>query len=378
MSARQRNDELEFGSDSFLDVLANIVGILIILIVIAGVRVSRAPIDVPAALAPAPFPAAAPAEPPEEPEAQVAAPEPIPKPEPSEPVEREPVPLPPRIPQPPAELVARAEKIEASTAALRSDRRQLRDRHARLLHERRSAEERLQSAKQMATAANESVRSEEQYLDASSLTVEETRRTLAGLRTNLDEAVKARPQTQPLEHRITPVGQVVQGEELHFRLSGNRVAEVPVARLAQQLNKEIERQRDRLLQLGRYEGAVGPIDGFVMRYLIERQELSLIDELKYGQRIIRMGVSQWVLEPQPDLVGETADEALQRTSKFFRTLQTAGPVTTLTFWVYPDSFDLYRRLQEFAHSSGYNVAARPLPDGVPITGSPHGAKSVAQ
>ena len=40
---------MAFGSDSFLDVVANIVGILIILIVVVGVRVARAPalVDVP-------------------------------------------------------------------------------------------------------------------------------------------------------------------------------------------------------------------------------------------------------------------------------------------------------------------------------------------
>ena len=44
MSRRTRNDEIELGSDSFLDIIANIVGILIILIVIAGVKVSRQPL----------------------------------------------------------------------------------------------------------------------------------------------------------------------------------------------------------------------------------------------------------------------------------------------------------------------------------------------
>ncbi|MBR9804758.1 hypothetical protein GYB59_25025, partial [bacterium] len=42
MARRRRNSEtLESGSDSFLDIVANIVGILIILIVIAGVRLSQ-------------------------------------------------------------------------------------------------------------------------------------------------------------------------------------------------------------------------------------------------------------------------------------------------------------------------------------------------
>src|SRR5258708_26917009 len=42
MSRKNRSEE-EFGSDSFLDVLANIVGILIILIVSAAARVERGP-----------------------------------------------------------------------------------------------------------------------------------------------------------------------------------------------------------------------------------------------------------------------------------------------------------------------------------------------
>jgi hypothetical protein len=41
--SRRHSGENEFGSDSFLDVLANMVGILIVLVVIAGIRVVRGP-----------------------------------------------------------------------------------------------------------------------------------------------------------------------------------------------------------------------------------------------------------------------------------------------------------------------------------------------
>ena len=44
MSRRTQRPELEFGSDSFLDVVCNIVGILIILIVVVGVRLQRQPL----------------------------------------------------------------------------------------------------------------------------------------------------------------------------------------------------------------------------------------------------------------------------------------------------------------------------------------------
>ena len=45
MSRRRTSDDIEFGSDSFLDIVANIVGILIILIVVAGIKASATPIS---------------------------------------------------------------------------------------------------------------------------------------------------------------------------------------------------------------------------------------------------------------------------------------------------------------------------------------------
>jgi hypothetical protein len=78
------------------------------------------------------------------------------------------------------------------------------------------------------------------------------------------------------------------------------------------------------------------------------------------------------------LLEETAEQALQRGSTFLRTIETAGPSATLTFWVYSDSFDAQRQLQDYAQSKGWRVAARPLPDGIPIAGSPQGSKSLAQ
>ena len=45
MSRRHGISQQASGDDSFLDIIANIVGILIILIVVAGVRASRAPVE---------------------------------------------------------------------------------------------------------------------------------------------------------------------------------------------------------------------------------------------------------------------------------------------------------------------------------------------
>ncbi len=94
--------------------------------------------------------------------------------------------------------------------------------------------------------------------------------------------------------------------------------------------------------------------------------------------MMRIGVTNWTIVPDHDLKAEPAETALSLGSKFIRTLQTAEPGTTLTFWVYPDSFKLYRRLQQFAHNEGFTVAARPLPFGIPIAGSPNGTRSAGQ
>ena len=83
-------------------------------------------------------------------------------------------------------------------------------------------------------------------------------------------------------------------------------------------------------------------------------------------------------EPKEELVREALDEALAPGSVFVRELQLADVNTTLTFWVYPDSYATYRQLKEFAHAEGFTVAARPLQEGDAITASPFGSKSAGQ
>jgi hypothetical protein len=47
-------------------------------------------------------------------------------------------------------------------------------------------------------------------------------------------------------------------------------------------------------------------------------------------------------------------------------------------WVYADGFPLYRRLRDELHARGFLVAARPLPEGMTIKGSPSGSLSAGQ
>jgi hypothetical protein len=87
----------------------------------------------------------------------------------------------------------------------------------------------------------------------------------------------------------------------------------------------------------------------------------------------------WELIPVSSDLGETLEEALSPTSRLRAKLDNMHPRQwTVTLWVYPDSFDLFRALRKEFYTLGYHVAGRPLPTDVPIGGSPRGTKSAAQ
>ncbi|MCA9113986.1 MAG: hypothetical protein KDA79_02795 [Planctomycetaceae bacterium] len=396
MARRTGRGELEFGSDSFLDIVANIVGILIILIVVAGVRVGAAPVTreavqamLPAETAAAIPPVTLPEEKPAEPEP--AAPGPF-----ASPVVLDETPAPAPVVRPvlpPREPVAVAPPPARPlpSPALQEEIRQLEQEIDRL---RQSAS--LQTAavietQQQAALASQTLErlngqlatvQQQQKLSAQQVamlqaSLQQSRRQLEQLTIDLQEAGKPAPVAE-IKHRLTPVSSEVEGHELHFRISGGKVSRAPIKPLLERLREQVSRQRSWLARTSRHHGQVGPLDGFVMDYIVERQPLTALEQLRSGGGSIRIGISRWELKPVPSLNSETVEQALGNKSTFLRILYSAEPNTALTFWVYPDSFNEFRQLQEFAHREGFRVAARPLPFGVPIAGSPSGSRSAGQ
>jgi len=72
-------------------------------------------------------------------------------------------------------------------------------------------------------------------------------------------------------------------------------------------------------------------------------------------------------------------QALGPASEFRGRIANCRPQnTTVTIWVYPDSFDDFRALKAELFRLGYLTAARPMPMGEPIAGSPSGHRSAAE
>lgn len=374
--SRRREFEIMFGSDSFLDVVANIVGILIILIVIAGVRISQSPAKTPAGDMPGlGLPADLAPESEEPASSEVAVPEPAmaeAAPEPEVPPE----PL-PELVAPPT-LVERVRELEAEIATITLESQKLGESLAGSNRLQSELDARLQTARGLLEERKSEISATEARDAQQKLDLELTRQAAARLLAQVTELEKKSPPVEKLQHRITPVSRTVDGRELHFRLEKNRIAEVPIDALVERLKEHIERRKDWIVKTKQHKGQVGPINGFNLEYIIGVEMVSSLEELRSGMGGYRMSMRYWEIHPEESMRGEPEDVALSQGSRFYQALVSAGQDTTLTFWVYPDSYQLYRKIQAFAHEQGFQIAARPLPHGVPISGSPNGTRSASQ
>jgi len=378
---RRRTSDPDFGSDSFLDIIANIVGILIILIVIAGLRAARAPVPSPPSKKPSHPPVVA----------ATTKPKPVPIPPPK--VEPEPVVV-IELPPPPRPVLL--PPVPTPGPRLRDDllveMRRVRDRIAALTAEQRQLEGRLrrvQSARQTRDATKRKLSAElrdgtaagrrlQTAIAALQVEADRGRAKLAELRRQYDEAGRKPVNVKTVQHKLTPIGQQVTGKEIHFRVAEGKVALVPVDDLVARMRDEVIRRKSWLLKFPTHRGTVGPIGGFEMQYVVQRQLSTALDELRGGYGQIKVLLQGWKIEPTSELRAETVERALQPGSRFLQEIHVADNTATVTFWVYPDSFAAFRKLQAAVHRDGLRVAARPLPFGIPIAGSPRGSRSSGQ
>jgi hypothetical protein len=104
-----------------------------------------------------------------------------------------------------------------------------------------------------------------------------------------------------------------------------------------------------------------------------------MEELIERKSIRRYDLRAWEIVPEYENRGETYESTRNPISEYSRAINRINPArATITVWVYPDSFSIYRRLRADLVERGFSVAARPLPEGMTIRGSPQGTQSAAQ
>jgi hypothetical protein len=225
-----------------------------------------------------------------------------------------------------------------------------------------------------------------QQLDGTKQTDFDLARGLSESRFQLDQLVRQREQVENapaapvvIESYPTPLSRAVDGPEAHLLIANGRVVFIPLDPLLEEFVARAKQQVHRLDDQDELTETIGPIGGFRLRYTLERHETS-IDTGRGthpGRSYARL--QRWTVIPTSDDLGEPVRLALEQGSDFRQALTKILPGrTTITIWVYPDGFEAFRQIRKELYRLNYLIAARPLPPGTPISGSPGGSQSAAQ
>ncbi len=357
---RQVTDRGELpGQDSFLDIVANIVGILILLVMVVGLRAAQAPRQ----------------DSPKSPEQTVVA-------------EAEPR-------AKPSAAAATSVSEEALANVVRkalATQADLKQQVVKAVRSKRELQLREAERVELATliaGVEQEIEQRRQQMDQQEREDFDLRAKLGSAQQELDRLSRQRiallsvePAVEELESRpaadtdhATPLAELVKGESLHVRLAHGRVAVIPRDQLLDRLKDTVQDGLWRYHDGKPFSLTEGPMDGFMATLYGQMYQTQTQRGLATGVRFLGLEV-----KPENPQIGEPVDNAVEANSWFMsRVRQAAGrQKQTIIVWTYPESFKHYRRLKDALFDAGFSVAGRPMPAGETIGWSPNGTKSAAQ
>ena len=184
--------------------------------------------------------------------------------------------------------------------------------------------------------------------------------------------------TEVVKHYPTPMAKTVFGKEVHFRLMESKLCYVPFDEFVARLKEDAPKQIWKLKDVPSITESIGPIQGFRMKYTLRRETVAV--PVSGGvAKAERAALEHFVLVPMTENLGEPVEQALAANSDFRSIMGQYNPKAyTVTVWVYPDSFQHFRKVRDALLKLGFITAGRPMPEGHPIGGSPEGSRSAAQ
>lgn len=327
------------GQDSFLDVITNIVGILILLVLVVGLRTSHSVQESPE---------------------MVAA----------------------------AQDRAENEYQQAFNKAVSTEKdvRDMVQRVSTAVVESKFRESEREWLSTTIAAAEKEIDARRAQLSTENQRDFDVRHRLATAQATLDDLTRAQvalmarePVTQELECQPTPMARAVTGKEVHVLLAEDHIAIVPLEELLDQMKQDAQANIWRLRQKDEMERTIGPFNGFRLKYVFNREDI--VGKSNAGTYMTGSvsRFSHCFLIPEVTPVGEPAKEALQPNSDFIQNLkQHRVDSTTITIWTYPGNFERLREVKRLIREMGYAIAVRPLPPGMPIGASRNGSNSLSE
>lgn len=370
----------DFGSDSFLDIVANLVGILIILIVLAGLRASQAPLqpdelpgmaEADAVIPDVPEPPPAIEELPQTPLVAEIDPEPLPSPEPLA------IPVEEPLPEPPPFTGVTADDAAEQLATLQRDVQQAKDRLATVdvaaaweqtkALQQRLAEQAARLRTLQTDAAKKTFLAEQDTRLAQQANAEaiRLRRRLEDVNRQLEELSESTTPTDPLEIRINPIGQRSTGDEVFFVIEKEKVLRIPVRELFELAAGRERGNTSLILRAETQRGVVGPVEGVTFDYEVGMQVRpvsSSSSRVSYTNSVVMHGV----MHPSVKAPRESIDEALAEGGILSRTLLQTDRGSVVRLSVATDSFEYARRVAAYCRDLGFLVSMNTMDPGEEI------------
>ena len=330
------------GQDSFLDLISNVVGILIILVMVAGIRAQYSSAVI--------------------------------------------LEAPNASPQMLAELETKQQELQTkteTTAKLKYDAEEVllqADIISEQIHRQSLEYAALFDLMTSARAAIDTIAEEKSQTFKDKIEYQRQIQETNAKLEQIDRAKTAFRQTRPhatvLENIPTPLSKTVEDKEIHFRLLGGKIVYVPFTELIQQLRRHVSEEQNRYAKQRTSVERIGPIENFNLEFLLATYDIPGYGN--YEAKGIRLQYAEVV--PRFEPMGEPVRAALASSQSEFRRKLSLfmKDIYTVTIWVYPDSFEEYQELKRFLSEQGYSIAARPTAMGQPIAASPYGTKSSAQ
>ncbi|MCH2115536.1 MAG: hypothetical protein MK171_11580 [Pirellulales bacterium] len=340
----------ETGQDSFLDVVANVVGVLIILVMIVGLQASQSVLKNASLSGHAAK------------HSNVTSEEDVEK--------------------------LRQELAEATEQALAS-RRTVRQttRRASAIRSEAVALDRQRIALAMhRTVVEEDIANRREKLDSVRTREFDVQRQLVESQLQLEKmmqeqlAIDSTPSTVEVESVPTPLAKEVDGEAIHLRLRHGLVSVVPFRQLQNEVENHLGDMRRRLHTREGIQDVFGPIDGYRLKFVVQK---SRPPDAVSGPLMGQLERSRYVYEgdflPNSEKIGQNVEQALMPGAALHSHLldnrRTRAPVVV---WLYIDSFDEFRILKSALWKMSYAVAIRPLQPGTAIRVSSRGTRASAQ
>jgi hypothetical protein len=341
---RRRPREIPFSLDSFLDLVANVVGIIIRLILIAWVGArSYTGLVLPSG------------------------------------------------PEPPADLPSAKDIHDPLEEELARRRQELQQAQQRLLEQLRQLPPVLEGEQAVSqelialgssrqalagerAALGQTLAAQQQAVGSVMPSLGELRERGKLLAKQIADLEKLPPPKKELRYR-TPVSRPMQTESLHFECRAGRVTHIDMAAFDAEIQAGLQEKGELLRNQWSLTDVTRPVGAFRVRYVVTRRRegLEALTGAPDPHGSFSWGVTRREIEPLVAVRGESLETALAPNSEFCHILDGVDArQATVTLFVYPDSFAMFRQLRDALYERGLEVAGIPIPEGIPIAFSPHG------